>query len=364
MSWEDNIRRVEPYVPGEQTKNPAIIKLNTNECPYPPSPKVEQAIREFDVERLRLYPDPKVSELNEAWAAYCHLKPEQVFSGVGSDDVLAIAFLTFFYGKKPILFPDITYSFYDVWADLFRIPYVTKALDENFRIRKEDYKTENGGVIIANPNAPTGEAADLAVIEDIICHNPDSIVIVDEAYVDFGAVSAISLIDKYENLLVVQTFSKAWALAGLRIGFAMGQPKLIRYMNDVKFSFNSYTMNTAAIKLGAAAISDTEYMKQVVGRTVKTRERIKPLLRELGFTLGDSRSNFVFVSHRTVPAAELFQMLREHDILVRYFSKPERISNYLRISIGTDEQMDRLLEVLREYIINRNSEKKGNTQLC
>ncbi|MDO5573805.1 MAG: histidinol-phosphate transaminase [bacterium] len=353
MSWEDNIRRVEPYTPGEQTKNPDIIKLNTNECPYPPSPKVVQMAREMDIEKLRLYPDPKVTDLNEAWAEYYHLQPDQVFSGVGSDDVLAIAFLTFFYGKKPILFPDITYSFYDVWADLFRIPFVTKALDEHFKLRKEDYFGENGGVIIANPNAPTGEEADLAEIEDIIRHNPDSVVIVDEAYVDFGAASAVSLIDKYENLLVVQTFSKAWALAGLRIGFAMGNKKLIRYMNDVKFSFNSYTMNTTAIRLGTAAIQDVAYMHKIVTDTVKTRERVKPLLRELGFTLGDSKSNFVFVSHRSVPASELFQMLREHDILVRYFSKPERINNYLRISIGTDEQMDRLLEVLKKYLENK-----------
>lgn len=349
MSWEDNVRRVEPYVPGEQTKNLKIIKLNTNECPYPPSPKVEQTMRDFDVDKLRLYPDPTVTDLNKAWAEYCHLKPEQVFSGVGSDDVLAIAFLTFFYGKKPILFPDITYSFYDVWADLFRIPYTTKALDEDFRICKEDYYGENGGVIIANPNAPTGEAEDLSEIEDIICHNPDSVVIVDEAYVDFGAKSAIPLIEKYDNLLVVQTFSKSWALAGLRIGFAMGNPKLIRYMNDVKFSFNSYTMNMTAIKLGVAAISDCTYTQELVARIVKTRERVKPLLRELGFKLGDSKSNFVFAAHQSVPAAELFQMLREHDILVRYFNKP-RIDQYLRISIGTDEQMDRLLEVLREYL--------------
>ena len=349
MSWEDNVRRVEPYVPGEQTKNLKIIKLNTNECPYPPSPKVEQTMRDFDVDKLRLYPDPTVTDLNKAWAEYCHLKPEQVFSGVGSDDVLAIAFLTFFYGKKPILFPDITYSFYDVWADLFRIPYTTKALDEDFRICKEDYYGENGGVIIANPNAPTGEAEDLSEIEDIICHNPDSVVIVDEAYVDFGAKSAIPLVEKYDNLLVVQTFSKSWALAGLRIGFAMGNPKLIRYMNDVKFSFNSYTMNTTAIKLGVAAISDCTYTQELVARIVKTRERVKPLLRELGFKLGDSKSNFVFAAHQSVPAAELFQMLREHDILVRYFNKP-RIDQYLRISIGTDEQMDRLLEVLREYL--------------
>lgn len=350
MSWEDNIRRVEPYVPGEQTKNPNIIKLNTNECPYPPSPKVVQAAHDFDVNQLRLYPDPKVTDLINAWAEHMNLKPEQVFTGVGSDDVLAIAFLTFFYGKKPILFPDITYSFYDVWADLFRIPFTVKALDEDFKIRKEDYYGDNGGVIIANPNAPTGEEADLSEIEDIIQHNPDSVVIVDEAYVDFGAHSAVSLIDKYENLLVVQTFSKSWALAGLRIGFAMGSPKLIRYMNDVKFSYNSYTMNMPAIRLGTAAISDPAYMQEIVAKTVKTRERIKPLLRELGFKLGDSKSNFVFASHQSVPAAELFQMLREHDILVRYFSKPERVNNYLRISIGTDEQMDRLIAVLKEYL--------------
>ena len=351
MSWEDNVRRVEPYVPGEQPKITNVIKLNTNECPYPPSPKVQQAMRDFDVDKLRLYPDPQVTDLVQAWADHMGLKPEQVFTGVGSDDVLAIAFLTFFYGKKPILFPDVTYSFYDVWAELFRIPYETKALDDALMIHKEDFYGENGGVIIANPNAPTGEAAKLSDIEDIILHNPDSVVIVDEAYVDFGADSAVPLIEKYDNLLVVQTFSKSWALAGLRIGFAMGQPKLIKYMNDVKFSFNSYTMNTTAIKLGTVAISDEAYFHEIVDKMVATRERVKPLLQELGFQFGDSKSNFIFVTHESISAEELFQMLREKNIFVRYFRKPKRISNYLRISIGTDEQMDTLLQVLREYIV-------------
>lgn len=353
MSWEENVRRVEPYVPGEQPKVTNVIKLNTNECPYPPSPRVEQAIHEFDAEKLRLYPDPTVADLIQAWADHMNMKPEQVFAGVGSDDVLAIAFLTFFYGKKPILFPDVTYSFYDVWAELFRIPYETKALDDAFRIKKEDYYTENGGVIIANPNAPTGEAASLSDIEDMIIHNPNSVVIVDEAYVDFGAQSAVSLIDKYDNLLVVQTFSKSWALAGLRIGFAMGQPKLIQYMNDVKFSFNSYTMNTTAIRLGTAAISDEAYFHEIVEKMVHTRERVKPLLRELGFQFGDSKSNFIFVTHESIPAQELFAMLRSKNIYVRYFKKPERISNYLRISVGTDQQMDTLIQILREYISER-----------
>lgn len=350
MSWEENVRRVEPYVPGEQPKVTNVIKLNTNECPYPPSPRVEQTMREFDTDKLRLYPDPQVSDLVQAWADHMGLQPDQVFAGVGSDDVLAIAFLTFFYGKKPILFPDVTYSFYDVWAELFRIPYETKTLDEDLIIHKEDYYVANGGVIIANPNAPTGEAINLSDIEDIIVHNLDSVVIVDEAYVDFGAQSAVPLIEKYDNLLVVQTFSKSWALAGLRIGFAMGQPKLIKYMNDVKFSFNSYTMNTTSIRLGVAAISDEAYFHTIVEKMVSTRERVKPLLRELGFKFGDSKSNFIFATHETIPAEDLFLMLRQKNIYVRYFRKPARINNYLRISVGTDEQMDTLIRVLREYI--------------
>ena len=233
-TWEANIRKVVPYTPGEQPNQPDMIKLNTNENPYPPAPGVEKALHGIQPDTLRLYPDPTAGDLVHAIACNYGLKDEQVFVGVGSDDVLAMSFLTFFNSDKPILFPDITYSFYDVWADLFRIPYECKALDENFCIRKEDYFGENGGIIFPNPNAPTGVELPLGDIEEILLHNRDVIVIVDEAYVDFGAKSALELIEKYDNLLVVQTFSKSRSMAGMRIGFACGNPQLIRFLNDVK----------------------------------------------------------------------------------------------------------------------------------
>lgn len=243
MSWESNVRRVEPYVPGEQPKENDIIKLNTNENPYPPSPNAVKALEHFDTNKMRLYPDPDSQILVEALAERYGLKSSQVFVGVGSDDVLSMAFMTFFNSDKPVLFPDITYSFYDVWADVYRIPYKQISLDENFRINPDDYCCENGGIIFPNPNAPTGVLEGLSMIEKIIKSNPDSIVIIDEAYIDFGGESCLPLIEKYDNLLVVQTFSKSRSMAGMRIGFAMGNEKLIKYMNDVKFSVNSYTLH-------------------------------------------------------------------------------------------------------------------------
>ena len=233
-TWEENVRQVIPYTPGEQPNQPDMIKLNTNENPYPPAPGVEKALKKMDMDAMRLYPDPAAYDLVHAIAQMYSLKDEQVFVGVGSDDVLAMSFLTFFNSEKPVLFPDITYSFYDVWADLFKIPYERPALDENFHIKKEDYFRENGGVIFPNPNAPTGVEMQLEDVEEIIRHNQDVIVIVDEAYVDFGGKSALPLIEKYDNLLVVQTFSKSRSLAGMRIGFACGNEKLIKYLNDVK----------------------------------------------------------------------------------------------------------------------------------
>ena len=232
--WEANIRKVVPYTPGEQPNERGMIKLNTNENPYSPAPGVEKALKALDADTLRLYPDPTAGDLVHSIAAFYGLKDEQVFTGVGSDDVLAMCFLTFFNSEKPILFPDITYSFYDVWADLLRIPYERPALDEEFHIRKEDYFRENGGIVFPNPNAPTGVEMPLSEIEEIVAKNPESIVIVDEAYVDFGAASALPLIEKYDNLLVVQTFSKSRSLAGMRIGYAFGNPELIKYLNDVK----------------------------------------------------------------------------------------------------------------------------------
>ena len=348
-TWEANIRKVVPYTPGEQPNQPDMIKLNTNENPYPPAPGVEKALHGIQPDTLRLYPDPTAGDLVHAIARSYGLKDEQVFVGVGSDDVLAMSFLTFFNSDKPILFPDITYSFYDVWADLFRIPYECKALDENFCIRKEDYFGENGGIIFPNPNAPTGVELPLSDIEEILLHNRDVIVIVDEAYVDFGAESALKLVEKYENLLVVQTFSKSRSLAGMRIGFAIGSPKLIKYLNDVKYSFNSYTLNQTSLACGVEAVKDQAYFNETRTRIMKTREHAKEVLGEMGFSFPDSKANFLFITHPDYPAKELFQALRQKDIYVRYFDQP-RINNYLRVTIGTDEQMEAFYEFLKEYM--------------
>ncbi len=349
MNWEENVRKVTPYIPGEQPADVNVIKLNTNECPYPPAPGVKEKAESFDCSSLRLYPDTEAGKLSDALCGYYNIRPEQLFIGVGSDDVLAMAFLTFFHSEKPVFFPDITYSFYDVWAELYRIPYKRKCLDEKFHIRKEDYKEENGGIIIPNPNAPTGVAEKLGVLEDIIASNPGSVVIIDEAYVDFGGESCLPLIDKYDNLLVVQTFSKSRALAGLRIGFAMGNPRLIRYLKDVKFSFNSYTMNMLSVELGAEAVKDAGYFKDTVNKIIATRERAKEELQELGFTFPDSKANFIFASHKEVAAKTIFQELRKRGIYVRYWEKP-RIENFLRITVGTDNQMDALIRSLKEII--------------
>lgn len=349
MNWEANVRKVVPYVAGEQPNKPNMIKLNTNECPYPPAPGVKKLSESMNVEALRLYPNPNVTPLVNALAEYYHVKPEQVFVGVGSDDVLSMAFLTFFNSDKPILFPDITYSFYDVWAELYRIPYKTCALDENWRIRPEDYRQPNGGVIFPNPNAPTGVLESLDTVEEILWANRDVIVIVDEAYVDFGGTSALPLIEKYDNLLVVQTFSKSRAMAGLRIGFCIGNEKVIQYLNDAKFSFNSYTMNLPSQILGVEAVKDDAYFKETTAKIVATRERVKKELSGLGFTFPDSKTNFIFASHKSVPAENIFKALREADIYVRYWKKP-RIDNYLRITIGTDAEMDCLIAFLRKYL--------------
>ena len=348
-TWEENVRKVVPYVPGEQPKVQNLIKLNTNENPYPPSPKVAEALKAIDVDCMRLYPDPAASVLVKGIADFYQLQEDQVFVGVGSDDVLAMIFMTFFNSKKPILFPDITYSFYDVWADMLRIPYETVPLTDDFTIRKEDYFRENGGIIFPNPNAPTGVELGMQDVEAIIKANPDVIVVVDEAYVDFGAESALPLIEKYDNLLVVQTFSKSRGMAGMRIGYAMGNPVLIKYLNDVKYSFNSYTMNQTTIAAGAAAIRDVEYFRKTVKKVVETREWSKEELKKLGFSFEDSKSNFIFATHKSVPARKIFQALRERHIYVRYFEKP-RIDNYLRITIGTREEMQTLFDFLKDYL--------------
>ena len=347
--WQDNIRRVTPYTPGEQPKDKDVIKLNTNESPYPPSPMVQEVVRSVENNRNRLYPDPEAAVLTDAIAKYYNVDSNQVFVGVGSDDVIGMSFLTFFNSEKPILFPDITYSFYDVWADLFKIKYEMKSLNEKFEIVKEDYLVENGGIIFPNPNAPTAVEMQLDDIEYIIKNNRDSVVIIDEAYADFGDVSVLGLVNKYENLLVVRTYSKSRALAGMRIGYAIGSKTLISALKAVKFSYNSYTMNYVSICAGAAAINDDKYFKEIVSKVINTREKAKDTLKKMGFSFTDSKTNFLFATHKSVPAEEIFEELKKRKIYVRYFNKP-RINNYLRITIGTDEEMEKLYEALKEIV--------------
>lgn len=343
-----NIRTVEPYVPGEQPQE-KVIKLNTNENPYPPAPGVRDVMEALDTADFRLYPDPTSGELINALAENYGVSENQVFAGVGSDDVLSLCFLTFFNSGRPILFPDITYSFYKVWAELYRIPYECPKLDDSFRIKREDYYRENGGIILPNPNAPTAIYEELDFIEDILEHNRNSIVIVDEAYVDFAGKSAIGLIAKYDNLIITQTFSKARSMAGMRIGYAISNPDLIRCLNDVKYSFNSYTMSRAALVCGTAAVKDREYFENTVRKIVETRERVKRELSGLGFVFTDSRANFLFVRHPEYDACRLFEELKEAHIYVRHWND-ERIRQYLRITIGTDEEMNQLLEFFRKKI--------------
>ena len=349
MKWAKNVRKVTPYVPGEQPKQTNIIKLNTNENPYPPSPKVFDEHGKVNVSGFSLYPDPSASILVEALAKYHGIGADQVFTGVGSDDVLALAFLTFFNSDTPILFPDITYSFYPVWAEVYRIPYECQKLDENFKIVKEDYYKENGGVIFPNPNAPTGLYEDLVDVEDIIAHNQDVIVIVDEAYVDFAGRSAMELIDKYENLIIVQTFSKARSMAGMRIGYAISNPTLIKYLNDAKYSFNSYTMNQTSLVCGVEAVKDKAYFEECVNKIIETREWAKEELKNLGFHCLDSKSNFIFAMHPDYDAKELFEALKENDIYVRFWGS-ERIEQYMRITVGTREEMEAMFAFLKKYM--------------
>lgn len=347
--WENNVRRVVPYTPGEQPKEKNIIKLNTNENPYPPAPAVRDILNNYNVSDMRLYPNPDSEILVNAIAERYGLKPSQVFVGVGSDDVISMAFMTFFNSDKPILFPDVTYSFYDVWADVYRIPYKTCPLREDFTINPDDYKQENGGIIFPNPNSPTGVLESTEMIEDILKANPDSVVMIDEAYIDFGGKSCLSLIDKYENLLVIQTFSKSRSMAGMRIGFAMGSEKLIKYMNDVKFSVNSYTMNSITQVCGAEAVRDGKYFTDTVDRIIATRERSKKRFAELGFTFTDSMSNFIFASHSEKDAGYIFEELKKRKIFVRYWNKP-RINNYMRITVSTDDEMNALFKALEEIL--------------
>lgn len=347
--WKENLRKITPYVPGEQSKNKNIVKLNANENPYPPSPKAIEALKSFNSDRLRFYPNANSTELKEALAEYYNVDIENIFVGNGSDDVLAIAFQSFFNSDKPIVYPDLTYSFYPVWCDLFGIPYKTYPVDDNFRIIPEDYKEANGGVVIPNPNAPTSIGEGLDFVEKIMQYNPDSVVIIDEAYVDFGGTSSVELTNKYKNLLITGTFSKSRSLAGLRIGFAVGSKELISVMEAVKNSYNSYTVDSVSIAMGTASIRDDEYFKATCKRIIDTRERFTKELKALGFKVLDSSTNFIFATHSDLSMKDMFEYLKTKNVFIRYFSLP-RIDNYTRITIGTDEEMDILLKEIKEYI--------------
>lgn len=351
--WTKNLRNIEPYVPGEQSKDKDIVKINANENPYPPSPKAIEVLKSFDTNKLRFYPSANSTKLKEAIAKYYKVDVSNVFVGNGSDDVLAVAFQSFFNSEKPIAYPDLTYSFYPVWCSLFGIKYKNYPVGDDFRINPEDYKEKNGGVVIPNPNAPTSLGEGLDFVEKILNYNQDSVVIIDEAYVDFGGTSSIPLIDKYENLLVTGTFSKSRSLAGLRIGFAIGSKALIDVMEAVKNSYNSYTVDSLSIEMGAASIEDDEYFKSTCKKVIKTRERVTLELEKLGFDVLDSQTNFIFATHNKHNMKSLFEYLKTQKVFIRYFSLP-RIENYVRITIGTNEEMDIFLEKTKEFILNDN----------
>ncbi len=349
MSWRDNLIKIEPYVAGEQPNKTDFIKLNANENPYPPAPAVLKAIESFNAEGLKKYPDADAKPLASAIAERAGLTRENVFVGNGSDDVLALCFRAFFNSDKPVIYPDITYSFYPVWCEMLRIPYETISVDENFNINAADYKRPNGGVVIANPNAPTSIARGLDFIREILDSNKDSVVIVDEAYVDFGGESAVPLLSEYENLVVTQTFSKSRSMAGMRIGCAFGNKEIISALYAAKDSYNSYPMDSVAIEAGIASVKDEEYFRVTIAKVIVTRDRLTFALREMGFSLPDSCANFVFAEHPKYRAKDICEYLKTRDIYVRYFSKA-RIDNRLRITVGTDEEIDALLSALKDYI--------------
>ncbi len=353
--WSPDVRELEPYTPGEQPKIQNILKLNTNENPYPPSPKVVDAVQKVlanSADVLRLYPDPDASELKQAIAKQQHVPVEQVFVGNGSDEVLAHIFKAFFVQELPVLYPDITYSFYPVYSQFFGIAANTKIipLNDAFEIVVDDYKQPNGGIIITNPNAPTSIALGLSAIEEVLQANPNSVVVIDEAYVDFGAESAVALVAKYENLVVCQTTSKSRSLAGLRVGFAIAQPHLIAALEAVKNSFNSYPMDRFAIAAAVASFEDQAYFEAQNAKVIASREKLVGQLSELGFKVLPSAANFIFASLPNKDAGELAAELRERGIIVRYFNKP-RINQFLRITIGTDEQNQRLVDTLKNDIL-------------
>ncbi|WP_415881469.1 histidinol-phosphate transaminase [Neptuniibacter sp. QD34_54] len=346
--WSDAIQRLTPYVPGEQPKESGITKLNTNENPYPPSPKAAAVINNFDTARLRLYSDPDCTQLKDALANHFEVERKNVFVGNGSDEVLAHTFAAFFQQEQPLLMPEFTYSFYPVYCNLFDIEFKLLPLGDNFELNLEDYNQPNGGIIFANPNAPTSRAIELGEIEALAQRNTETVIVVDEAYVDFGASSAVELTQKYDNVLVIQTFSKSRSLAGMRVGFAIGHEDLIAGLERVKNSFNSYPLDMLAIESAVAAVEDNDYFEATTKKIIETREWTVNRLEELGFISLPSKTNFLFSTHRYIEAAELMGFLRTKKILVRYFSKPG-IDNYLRISIGTQEEMELLISTLEQH---------------
>ena len=355
--WRENLIKIKPYVAGEQSNDKDMIKLNANENPYPPSPQVKKVFEKYaqNSDGLKKYPNSDSIILKDAIAQRYNVNRNNVFVGNGSDDVIALSFMAFFNSDKPILYPDITYSFYPVWCSLIKIPYKTIPVDENFEIHAEDYYTENGGIIIPNPNAPTSICKPLDFVINIVEHNPDSVVIIDEAYVDFGGESAVELTKKYENLLVTQTFSKSRSLAGMRIGFAIGSEELIATLETVKNSYNSYVMDSIALEVGTASVNDEEYFKECVNKVIATRERVRDELIALGFDVKKSATNFLFATHKEYSAKEIFEYLKTKKIFIRYFNVP-RIDNYLRISIGRDEEMDKMTRKYgykgRDYVLD------------
>ncbi len=347
--WSPLVHSLTPYVPGEQPKINNLIKLNTNENPYPPSPKVLAEIKAQTGELLKRYPDPNSDVLKQTIAQYHQLNSNQVFVGNGSDEVLAHAFQALLKQDKPLLFPDITYSFYPVYCGLYQMEYQTIPLTENFEIDINDYHKESGGIIFPNPNAPTGRLLALKNIEALLKKHANKVVLVDEAYIDFGGESAATLINQYPNLLVVQTLSKSRSLAGIRVGFALGHPDLIEALERVKNSFNSYPLDRLAIYGAKAAFEDEAYFQETCQKIIQTRHSLTNTLQALGFNIIPSAANFIFVSHPNYPAEQLAQALRKQSIIVRYFNKP-RINQYLRITIGTDAENRQFSQALQSII--------------
>jgi histidinol-phosphate aminotransferase len=347
--WSAIVKELDPYVPGEQPKVDNLIKLNTNENPYEPSPKAIEAMVQQAAASLRLYPDPNSDMLKKEIAEYYDIDPAEVFVGNGSDEILAHTFQALLKQDKPLLFPDISYSFYPVYCGLYRVDYIPVPLRENFEIEIDDYKQDNGGILFPNPNAPTGHCLALKKIEALLQANTETVVVVDEAYIDFGGESAVSLIQKYDNLLVVQTFSKSRSLAGLRVGFAMGQRELVEGLERVKNSFNSYPLDRFAIAGAASAIKDKEYFETTRKQIIASRQKLTENLTVLGFEVIPSKANFVFARNREWDAGELSAALRQRKILVRHFQQP-RIGQFLRITVGTNSECDLLVNALSEIL--------------